>query len=98
MFFPAARRLCRCQRRSMTGRTRKDVSILIPTHGRPRKLCACLEALAKQSADPARLEVFVGFDGEDEAGAAAARRAWAEAGGWEGSLHLVQCARAGYNA
>jgi GT2 family glycosyltransferase len=76
---------------------RKDVSILIPTHGRPRKLCASLRALAQQTADPARIEILVGFDGSDEAGAAAARDAWASGGG-RAELALVQCERKGYNA
>jgi GT2 family glycosyltransferase len=69
----------------------------MPTHARPRKLCACLGALAQQTADPARYEVLVGFDGPDEAGAAAARDAWASTGS-RAELTLVHCPREGYNA
>ncbi len=77
--------------------TGPDLSVVIPTRGRGRKLCACLRALARQTVDPARIEVLVGFDGPDEPGAAAARDAWASAGG-RAALHLVQCPREGYNA
>lgn len=76
---------------------RKDVSILIPTYRRPRKLCACLGALARQTADPARYEVLIGFDGPDEPAAAAARDAWTSAGA-QAELTLLQCERQGYNA
>ncbi|MFG0283082.1 MAG: glycosyltransferase family 2 protein [Phycisphaerales bacterium JB039] len=77
--------------------TRPDVSILIPTHGRTRKLCACLRALAHQSVNPAQMQILIGFDGPDATGARAARDAWASAGAGPG-LELIQCPRAGYNA
>ena len=39
------------------------LSVLIPTHGRPEKLRACLEALAPQADDS--VQVLVGIDGPD---------------------------------
>lgn len=41
-----------------------DLSILIPTYGRPAKLRACLDALARQS-DAGDFEIIVGVDGGD---------------------------------
>ncbi len=75
-----------------------DVSVIIPTRGRPEKLGACLRGLARQTAGPDRCEVLVGFDGPDPDGAGRARAAWRDAGGDEGALHLVECPREGYNA
>ncbi|MBL9032713.1 MAG: glycosyltransferase family 2 protein [Phycisphaerae bacterium] len=55
-----------------------DLSVLIPTHGRPAKVAACVRALAAQTLAPDRYEVLVGLDGPDEAAAGAIREAWAE--------------------
>lgn len=51
-----------------------DVSVIIPTHGRPRKLAACLRGLAGQTVDRARFEVLVGIDGGVDEGAYALAR------------------------
>ncbi len=56
-----------------------DVSVIIPTCGRPTKLAACVRGLADQSIEPGRYEVLVGIDGDEPAGRAteaAARAAW----------------------
>lgn len=42
-----------------------DVSVIIPTLGRPGKLEACLRGLASQSLSADRYEVLVGLDGPD---------------------------------
>jgi peptidoglycan/xylan/chitin deacetylase (PgdA/CDA1 family)/GT2 family glycosyltransferase len=44
-----------------------ELSIVIPTHGRPGRLRACLESLARQKELPSSLEVVVVVDGEDPA-------------------------------
>ncbi|TVQ32367.1 MAG: glycosyltransferase [Phycisphaeraceae bacterium] len=67
-------------KRSRPGRARTDVhcmelSILIPTHGRPEKLGACIAALARQTMDPGDFEVIVGIDGPDRGEAEATARA-----------------------
>jgi len=41
-----------------------DLSVLIPTRGRPHKLRACCLALSRQTLDPTRFEVLVGVDGD----------------------------------
>ncbi len=43
-----------------------DISVIIPTRGRPEKLAACLTALARQNYDPTRYEVLVGIDGAED--------------------------------
>jgi len=57
-----------------------DVSVIIPTHARPRKLAACVDALSRQSLEPGRYEVLVGIDGPEPAGGGsttdAARSSW----------------------
>lgn len=71
-----------------------DISVLIPTYQRARKLAACVESLARQSGD-VRFEVIVGLDGPDEASTRAARAAWgAERSDRE--LRVIECPRAGY--
>lgn len=40
-----------------------DVSVVIPTHGRPEKLARCLSALARQTLPPRAFEVIVVDDG-----------------------------------
>jgi GT2 family glycosyltransferase len=39
------------------------IAVLIPTHGRPDKLLACLEHLARENMPREQFEVLVGFDG-----------------------------------
>ena len=51
------------------------LSILIPTHGRPAKLAACISALGRQTIDADSFEVLVGVDGPGEGEAEAAARA-----------------------
>lgn len=53
-----------------------EVSVIIPTRGRPEKLARCVERLARQSLDRDRFEVLVGVDGlepGDHAGEQAVR-------------------------
>ncbi len=47
----------------MTTRAAPDVSVVIPTHGRPERLARCLEALAEQDLPRDRFEVIVVDDG-----------------------------------
>jgi hypothetical protein len=42
-----------------------DLTVLIPTGGRPHKLGACLQSLARQSLPTSRYEVIVGIDGPE---------------------------------
>jgi len=42
-----------------------DVSVLIPTHGRPEKLRACLAGLARQTSAAGSFEILIGVDGPD---------------------------------
>ncbi|MFN0131357.1 MAG: glycosyltransferase family 2 protein [Phycisphaerales bacterium] len=76
-----------------------DVTVVIPTHGRPEKVAACVRALAVQTLAREAYEVLVGLDGPDEAAAGAIRGAWAEASGSGGSgragLTVVACAKQG---
>ncbi len=72
-----------------------DVSVIIPTHGRPEKVAACARALAVQTLEPSRYEVLVGLDGPDEETVSAVRRAWGGAGP---RLRVEVCERAGYSA
>jgi GT2 family glycosyltransferase len=53
-----------------------DLSVIIPTFGRPAKAAACVRALAAQSLAPDRYEVLVGLDGPDLATVSALRAAW----------------------
>ncbi|HEX5451162.1 MAG TPA: glycosyltransferase, partial [Candidatus Limnocylindrales bacterium] len=46
---------------------RPELSVVIPTHGRPRFLGACLDALAAQDTPPGAFEVIVSIDGPDAA-------------------------------
>lgn len=43
-----------------------DLSVLIPTSGRPHKLSACISALSRQSLPKERYEVLVGIDGPED--------------------------------
>lgn len=67
-------------------------SVLIPSHGRPGKLEACLGSLARQSRPP--LEVRVVLDGGSPAEANALRRAWK--GPLGGRLQVAASPRLGY--
>ncbi len=53
-----------------------DVTVVIPTHARAKKLAACIGALSRQTMEPGRYEVMVGIDGEDGGSTDAARAAW----------------------
>ncbi len=72
-----------------------DVSVIIPTHGRPRKAAACVAALARQTLSPDRFEVLVGIDGADPETERAVHEAWAA--GPPQKLRVVSCARSGPN-
>ncbi len=79
-----------------------EVSVVIPTHGRPDKLAACVRALAGQTLDGDRFEILVGIDGgaDDERAAdavrAALRGAWPAGRG--DRLAVVPLARRGQAA
>lgn len=75
-----------------------DISVIIPTRGRPDRLRTCLQRLARQSMPGGRYEVLVGFDGPDEAGPSLAQQSWVEAGGSRGALKLLVCPRGGLAA
>lgn len=71
-----------------------EISVIIPTRGRPAKLAACLAGLAGQTAAAERYEVLVGLDGPDAESERAARAAW---GGCGARMHVETCPRRGYN-
>lgn len=79
-----------------------DVSVVIPTRGRPQKAAACLAALARQSLDADRFEVLIGIDGgadEPEEAEAAERvllAAWPAARA--DRLTIERCPQAGQAA
>ena len=73
-----------------------DVSVIIPTRGRPQKLASCLRALARQTLEAGRYEVLVGLDGPDPDSERAANEAWPE--GPPDTLRVLECGREGYNA
>jgi glycosyltransferase involved in cell wall biosynthesis len=50
-----------------------DISVVIPTCGRPELLRRCLDALSRQTLDPSRFEVIVVDDGPTRNGPAVAR-------------------------
>lgn len=72
-----------------------ELSVVIPTFGRPAKLRACLRRLARQTLSPERYEVLVAIDGPDEASAREAEAAWA---GGAARLEVLMGPRAGLNA
>lgn len=74
-----------------------DVSVIIPTRGRPEKLGACVAGLAGQTPGAGRFEVLVGVDGGAESPEEAAAAEGAARAGWGGSggLRVVACARGG---
>jgi glycosyltransferase involved in cell wall biosynthesis len=74
-----------------------DVSVIIPTMGRPEKIAACTRALAAQSLGGDRYEVLIGLDGPNEPSARAAAEAWRIGNGRPGGLSVVVCPREGYN-
>lgn len=69
------------------------LSVLIPTHGRPAKLAACIAALSTQDIGEDQYEVVVGIDGPDESSDAAAIEAWR--GRDRARLRLIPCPRSG---
>lgn len=70
-----------------------DVSVLIPTRGRPAKAAACVAALGRQTLEPDRYEVLVGLDGDDPETAGAVREAWPTPR--REALGVVACERSG---
>jgi hypothetical protein len=42
-----------------------DISILLPTRGRPKPLEQCLRTLLDRAKDPSRIEVMLAFDNDD---------------------------------
>jgi GT2 family glycosyltransferase len=79
-----------------------EVSVIIPTYGRPRKIAACVGSLAKQTLSHGTYEVLVGIDGGTTGSGAdtehAIRGAWKEQSGEAGSLKIVQCDKVGQAA
>lgn len=79
-----------------------ELSVVIPTFGRPQQVAACVRRLAQQSLDPARYEVLVGIDGgaENAHGAreteAAVREVWPSARARQ--LTIVPCPKSGQAA
>ncbi len=73
-----------------------DVSVIIPTRGRPRKVATCVRALARQTLEPDRYEILLGLDGRDPDTLDAVEQAGAETPDCE--LRVVTCQRNGYNA
>ncbi len=71
-----------------------DLSILIPTHGRPETLARCLTGLARHADPDLDVEILVGIDGPDH-GESDAAVAALDAIGVDLPLHLITCARAG---
>lgn len=72
-----------------------DVSVIIPTHGRPGRVAACVGRLAQQRFAADRYEVLVGLDGPDPASARAAAEAWGDS---PAALRVVAGPREGLNA
>lgn len=68
--------------------------MLIPTHGRPDKIAACVRALADQRTEGA-FEVLVGIDGEDAPLRDAIARAWSDAGGRDERMRISMAPHAG---
>jgi GT2 family glycosyltransferase len=73
-----------------------DVSVLIPTCGRPDKVSACIRALAAQKLEAHRYEVLIGLDGPDDLTAGALRSAWPA--GRSESFKLVEFSKRGQAA
>lgn len=79
-----------------------ELSVIIPTFGRPERVAACVQALAGQSVESCAYEVLVGIDGgaeaavEAEAVEAALRRVWPVK--HTDRLTVVRCARSGQAA
>lgn len=72
-----------------------DVSVIIPTRGRPEKAAACVTALAGQTLEQERYEVLIGLDGADPETGRSVAEAWSPAAG---VLRVITCPRDGYNA
>lgn len=73
-----------------------ELSVLIPTRGRGKKLARCVAALARQTLPGDRYEVVVAFDGPDGAAREACERAWAAAGGRAGGMRVLELPHRGY--
>ncbi len=75
-----------------------DLSVLVPTHRRPRAVERLLTGLARQTPDAGEHEIVLGFDGPDPEGERRARRAWLTAGGRPGRLRIAAGPGRGYIA
>jgi len=71
-----------------------EASVIIPTFGRPEKLCECLGALAAQSLPSEMYEVIVTVDGQEPATLAAGEAAYARANG-RASLSFIEAPAGG---
>lgn len=70
-------------------------TIIVPTFRRSEKLCACLRALAAQTADPGEFDVIVAIDGFEPRTTAAAVGAWSNAGADPARLTITDGAQQG---
>ncbi len=75
-----------------------QATVIIPTFGRPEKVCNCVRALASQSIDPGAFEVIVTIDGRDQATARAIAHTWEDAGAEPGRLRVLEGDHAGAGA
>lgn len=79
-----------------------ELSVLIPTFGRPAKVAACVQRLARQTMDAGQFEVLVGIDGGIDDPAAAGEVEDAILATWPtaraGQLAVVPCPKVGQAA
>lgn len=79
-----------------------ELSVVIPTFGRPHQAAACVRGLARQSLDPSRYEVLVGIDGGTEHPQAASETESAVRNAWPSAradqLTIVPCPKSGQAA
>lgn len=79
-----------------------EVSVIIPTFGRPDKVAACVRLLAEQQMESAAFEVLVGIDGGEDDSESARRTEEAIRGVWPDSrasrLRVVPCRKSGQAA
>jgi len=79
-----------------------ELSVVIPTYGRPQQAAECVRRLGEQSLDPSRYEVLVGIDGGVENAhdaretESAIREAWPRARTTQ--LSIVPCPKSGQAA
>jgi GT2 family glycosyltransferase len=70
-------------------------SVIVPTFRRSEKLCACLRALARQSAHPRDFDVHIAIDGREPRTVEAAAGAWRQAGADPARLVVSEAEQAG---